>query len=390
MFDVERFVEELSAPDPYPLYDSLRERGRVLWVEELDRWFVTGYQEAAEILGHDHVSSDRSRWAGYELPEGYDRPPGGLFVMDPPEHTHQRGLVRQAFSPRMIEAMRPTVAGLVDGMLAEAHERGEFDLMSDLAAVLPAVVFAGMLGLPADEHDMFRRWTMTYIEAIDPVSHLVDSPEGIEAGKNLDEYLLAAIAERRARPREDLISALIRIDADIDLGADLLELCTLLTVAGVETTGNLIGNGVNALLDFPDQLALLRSDPSLIGSAIEEMLRYDAPTPLSGRVPLRPIELGGQRLEPNQMVGVFIGGANRDPLEFSEPNRLDITRSPNRHLSFSRGIHHCVGSALARLQGSIAINALVRRFPHLRRAGDPVHRPNFHVRGFVSLPVAAA
>jgi cytochrome P450 len=205
----------------------------------------------------------------------------------------------------------------------------------------------------------------------------------------MEGYLAAIIAERRQQPRQDLISDLVQVEESGDRlsGDELMEMCVLLTVAGLETTTNLIGNGVNALLDHPDELARLRADPGLIETAIEELLRYDAPIQLSGRIPMEDLDFDGHPLRKGQMVGIILGAANRDPRAFPEPGRLDLGRSPNNHIAFGRGIHFCIGAPLARVEGAIAIQALVGRFPKLRRANDPKRRLNPHVRGFASLPV---
>jgi pimeloyl-[acyl-carrier protein] synthase len=378
--------------DPYPTYAMVRGMGRLLWIDQIGRWIVTGHAEALALLRHEKLSSDRTRWDGYQLPPGLKRPPGGMFVMDPPEHTRLRTLVQQAFTPRVVERLRPRVEQRVDELLAAGAERGEIDLMADFAGPLPATVLAEMLGIPAELHELFRHWTTTLIETIDPVSHHLTetSEEGVKARVNLERCLTDIIEERRQRPQPDVISDLVRAEESGDRlsGDELMEMCVLLTVAGLETTANLIGNGVNALLDNPGQLARLRAEPGLIESAVEELLRYDAPIQLSGRIPVEDVEMFGHTLRKGQMVGIVLGAANRDPAVFADPERLDLARVPNNHLAFGRGIHFCLGAPLARVEGAIAIGALAARFPNLRRAGDPKRRLNPHVRGFASLPVA--
>jgi cytochrome P450 len=315
-----------------------------------------------------------------------------MFVMDPPEHTRLRTLVQQAFTPRVVTGLRPRVERRVDELLTAGGERGEIDLMAEFAGPLPATVLAEMLGIPAEDHELFRYWTTTLIESIDPVSHHLTgkSAEGAKARLDLERYLTETVADRRRRPREDLISALVQAEEAGDRlsGDELMEMCVLLTVAGLETTANLIGNGVNALLDHPDELDRLRAEPGLIGSAVEELLRYDAPIQLSGRIPIENVEMFGRGMRKGQMIGIVLGAANRDPAVFAEPDRLDLSRTPNNHLAFGRGIHFCLGAPLARVEGAIAIGALVTRFPGLRRAGDAKRRLNPHVRGFATLPVA--
>jgi cytochrome P450 len=386
MVDVAGFMASYAdIDDPYPFYDEVRAEGPVLWVPDLNRWLVTGYRPASALLRHEHVSSDRRNWSDYQLPPGRDRPPGGMFSMDPPEHTRLRAPVQQAFTPRLIERLRPGIEALTDKLLAAAAERGEIETMTDFACPLPATVVAELLGIPAQDQELFRDWTTTYTAAIDPVSHVMTSDRGVQAEADLTAYLTAVVAERQARPCDDLITALAGAGL---AGDELVELCILLVIAGLETTANLIGNGLHALLANPGQLAKLRADPALISTAVEELLRYDPPVQLSGRVPLRDIELDGHTLRAGQMAGILLGAANRDPDAFDEPNRLDLTRSPNHHLALGRGIHYCLGAPLARLVGAVAIGALVSRFPAMRPAGPVTRRANVHVRGFESLPVA--
>jgi cytochrome P450 len=374
--------------DPYPVYDLLRAQDPLVWIPDMNRWMVTGYRQAVEILRHEKFSSDRSRWDDYQLPPGLDRPPGGMFVMDPPDHTRLRALVQQAFTPRMVERMRMRIEELAGDLLDAATGR-DVDLMGQFAGPLPATVLAELLGIAAAEQEMFRNWTSTLIEAIDPVSHHLVSDAGTRAQQELEEYLLEVVRARRGEPREDLISGLVRAEASGDrlTGGELLEMCILLTIAGLETTTNLIGNGVNALLDYPDEAGRLRTEPKIVATAVEELLRFDSPIQVSGRVPMEDIKVDGKVLRAGQMVGILLGAANRDPEEFPEPARLDLGRTPNRHVAFSRGIHFCLGAPLARLEGAIAIPALFRRFPGMSRAGEPERRHNVHVRGLATLPV---
>jgi pimeloyl-[acyl-carrier protein] synthase len=378
-----------STGDPYPLYDLLRTAGPVLWLEQLGYWVVVAHREVLTVLRDPRLSSDRSRWDAYKLPPGEEQPAGGMVVMDPPDHTRLRGLVQQAFTPRVLELLRPRIEELVDRMLTAAAELGGFDLMADLAAPLPATVLAELLGVPPEDQELFRRWATAHIESIDPVSHAV-SEDGMAARATLRQYLEDIVAQRRRRPQEDLISGLLQAQQEGDRldGRELMEMLLLLLVAGIETTANLIGNGMNALFDHPAELDRLRAEPGLIESAIEELVRYDAPIQLSGRVPVEDVELAGHTLRKGQMVGVILGAANRDPMAFREPNRLDLARSPNPHVAFGRGIHFCIGAPMARIEGQIAIPALLARFPGLHRAGEARMRENLHVRGFSSLPVA--
>ncbi len=382
-----------TAPDPYPTYEALRRTGRVLWVDEIGRWLVVGHQQALEVLTSDTFSSDRRRAADH-TPAGDDRlRSGGLPFVDPPDHTRLRTLVQQAFTPRSVQQLRERVRVLAGQLLDAATAAGPgFDLIADFAGPLPAIVLADLLGIPAEDHALFRAWAMRIIETIDPVSHQLGGPDGARARADLEGYLAGIIAERRLRPRDDLVSRMVAAEAAGDrlTSAELQEMCVLLAVVGLETTTNLIGNGTRALLEHPDQLARLRADPGLARTAIEELLRYDAPVQLSGRVVVRDAELGGRQLHAGETVGVVLGAANRDPEAFADPDRLDLTRTPNNHLSFGRGIHFCLGAPLSRMEGPIAILAAVTRFPGLRPDGAPRWRQNVHVRGFESFPVTTA
>ena len=376
--------------DPYPIYRMLREWGRVFWVEQLGHWMITGHREALAVFRHPGFSSDRSLSDDYELPPGADRPPGGMFVMDPPDHTRLRTLVQQAFTARVVEGMRPRISAVVDRLLDEAGQRDEVDLMDAFACPLPAIVLAELLGIPAEQHRQFQEWTTTLIETINPVSHNLVSGDGIVAREQMEAYLTTTIEERRRQPRDDLISALVRAEqaGDRMSSYELLEMCLLLTIAGLETTANLIGNGTHALLNHPDQLARLRAEPGLIGSAVEELLRYDSPIQASGRIPKEDIDFEGHVMRKGRAIGVLVGAANRDPEAFPDPDRLDIARTPNNHLGFGRGIHFCLGAPLARLEGALALSALAERFPRIAPAGAAKRRSNVHVRGFLALPVS--
>ncbi|HJQ02919.1 MAG TPA: cytochrome P450 [Jatrophihabitans sp.] len=386
----------LSGPefhvDPYPAYDVLRDLDRVLWVDGMDRWLVTGHAEAVALFTHPCASSNRDladeseRW-----PEDGIQP-RGLPFLDPPDHTRLRRLVQGAFTQRAVERARPRIEEVVDGLLTAAGERGEFDLVQDFAAPLPAIVLSNLLGIPPADHAMYHRWVATIIETIDPVSHRRRSEAGADERVTMRNYLTEVIDRRRVEPRDDLISAMVQAEEDGEqlTSQEILEMCVVLTMAGLEATTSLIANGTIALFDHPEQLARLRDDPGLMTSAIEELLRFDAPVQVAGRVARDDFSLGGHELKKGQTVGVLLGAVNRDPLAFDQPNELRLDRNPNNHLGFGRGIHKCIGAPLARLEGPIAFTALLSRFPGLRLDGEGKRRHNIHVRGFESLPVAVA
>ncbi|HZV53169.1 MAG TPA: cytochrome P450 [Candidatus Dormibacteraeota bacterium] len=376
--------------DPYPFYEQLRRSGPVVWAPSLERWLVTGHPEVVEVLRDERFSADRRKWRGFEpVVEPGREGARSMLVVDPPDHTRLRTLVQKAFTPRVVERLRPRIEALVKEALDEAEARGSMDLVADLAYPLPVTVIAELLGVPVEDRSAFRRWSDALVGALDPVA-LTDRRSAVLAARDaLHAYLERVVAERRAAPRDDLISRLVEAEEQGDRlsGPELLAMGVLLLVAGHETTVNLIGNGINALLAHPDQLARLRDEPELIEPAVEELLRYDSPVQLTGRVALEELELGGRRVEPGQMLMLLLGAANRDPRVFAEPERLDLGRDPNPHLAFGRGIHFCLGAPLARLEGQIAIRELVRRFPTLRLAGTPERRPTVTLRGFASLPL---
>jgi cytochrome P450 len=264
------------------------------------------------------------------------------------------------------------------------------DLIGDLAYPLPVVVIAELLGVPAEDRLKFHEWSSVMAAGLDPLVAPEVACRLDEARDGLHAYLRGIIAERRREPRSDLISALVAVEerGDVLSEPELVIMCTLLLIAGHETTVNLIGNGMLALLRHPDQLSRLREDPSLIGSAVEELLRFDSPVQMTGRIAVEPIQIGEHTVQPGEWVLPLLGAANHDPAQFADPEVLDLTRSPNAHVAFGRGIHFCLGAPLARLEGQIAIGALVRRFPNLSLAGDPVRRNQITLRGLARLPVS--
>jgi cytochrome P450 len=319
-----------------------------------------------------------------------------MLFQDPPDHTRLRGLVSKAFTPRAVEILRNEIAGIVEQLLDKVKGEQTFDLMATLAYPLPVLVICELLGVAEQDRYRFGAWSRALGEGFDNMSN--QDPEvlrrGNEAAAGLTEYFLELVEARRKEPRDDLLSGMIAAEEKGDrLSEDeLLATCVLLFFAGHETTVNLIGNGTLALLRNPDQAELLRKRPELLPNAVEELLRYDSPVQRTGRTVISDVEIGGLSLHPGQRVNLLIGAANRDPRQFPDPDRLDVTRgNAAQHLSFASGIHYCVGAPLARLEAQLAIGALLRRYPHLRVATDrPRWRRTFVLRGLESLPVAAA
>jgi len=389
--------------NPYPFYALVRQANPVLRAPipadtGAGVWLLTRYADVELALKDRRFSVDRTRADVVRLfpdrlPRAFLGGPGGLrtlLVLDPPDHTRVRGLVSKAFTPRRVAALGGAIRRLVDELLDEALAKGAFDVIHDLAEPLPAIVIAELLGVPPSDHRQFRAWSSALIEALPQAVAGMGADVDAKAEPILT-YLRGAIAERRAAPRDDLISAMIEAQEERDALTDqeLLSLSFLLLLAGHETTTNLIGNGTLALLRNPEQLERLRAEPALVPNAVEELLRYDSPVQATARVVVEEIELGGQRLGPGALVVCGIGAANRDPAANPDPDRLDVAREEIRHLSFGLGAHFCLGAALARLEGEIALGALVARCPRLRLAAqDLAYRPNVVLRGLRSLPVA--
>lgn len=390
--------------DPYPLYKMLRTNNPVFRVPVGDAsspgvWILTRHRDVQAVLKDARFSVDRRRAAIVE--QFKDQLPlaaavgeqGGLrsmLLMDAPDHTRVRGLVNKAFTPRRVAALRPRIEAIVESQLDAVKPGDTFDLIEQLAAPLPAIVIAELLGVPAKDHRRFKEWSSKLVAAIGVTNPLEGREQFEGALAQLLEYLGGIIAERRKAPQDDLISAMLEAQEERDALSDIELLATsnLLLIAGHETTTNLIGNGMLALLRNPDQFARLQGDRSLLRSAIDEMLRYDSPVQATARVPHEDIALEGATLPARAIVFTAIGAANRDPEAFADPDRLDVGRADNHHLSFGYGAHFCLGAPLARLEGEVAFSALLDRFPKLELASDALqYRANPILRGLVALPV---
>jgi len=370
--------------DPYPFYAQLREEAPVHRDPLRGVWMVMRYHDAERVLRDTATFSARQGNAGG----------GTMLVTDPPEHTRLRSLVSQAFTPRRVAEMAPRIEAIVRDLLDRMAGKDEFDAIAEFAYPLPITVIAELLGVDPERRDFFRAEGLKVAYSLGPSP----DPEamrrvGSGGGRdNLFAYFEELIEKRRKEPRDDLISALTQAEmkGDVLTHAELLAMLFLLLVGGHETTVNLIGNGLLALLRHPEQLALLRARPELAQSAVEELLRYDSPVQYSGRVCVQEVELSGVRIRPGEAVRAITGSANHDPAVFAEPDALDITREPNPHLAFGTGIHHCLGAALARLEGRIAIPAFLARYPRLALATDDPHwRPALVLRGLEALPLRA-
>jgi cytochrome P450 len=377
--------------DPYPTYRALRMADPVHRSLLMDTWVLTRYDDVSLLLRDQRLSAERERWKGFQALDG-QAPVASMLVVDPPHHTRLRALVSRAFTPRTVERLRARIEAFVNDALDLAESRGGLELIGELAYPLPVTVIAEMLGVPPADWPRFRAWSRALVAALDPLSAREAGVAAavLAAREALGRYLSEIVALRRAEPAEDLITALLLLD-DSGEGLTHLELvvmANLLLVAGHETTVNLIGNGVLALLRHPEQLASLRERPELIRLAVEELLRFDSPVQLTARVALEPFELGGREIQAGDMLIALLGSANRDGAQFSDPDRLDLGREPNAHLSFGRGIHFCLGAPLARLEAQVAIGALVSRFPRLRLQGTVRRSPTVTLRGIRRLPLS--
>ena len=393
------FIPEVHA-NPYPMYVRLREEDPVHWSALMEAWILTRYADIVAVLTDSRFSANRrqaqNRFAQEAQKIAEEFGPFGrtqtMLTSDPPLHTRLRRLVSKAFTPRMVEGLRPRIQLIVDELLDAVRDSGRMDLIRDLAYPLPVIVIAEMLGIPPQERDQFKRWSD---EIAATLGGPFTPPEVLERARKsaneLADYFRGVIEERRREPAEDLISGLIAAEEQGQILSEdeMLATAMLLLVAGNETTTNLIGNGTLALLRNPDQLRRLQDDPSLIPAAVEELLRYDGPVQGTGRVAMEELEIDGRPVKTGQVVFCVLGSANRDPAQFENPDELDITRQPNEHIAFGDGIHSCLGAPLARAEGQIAFETLLRRFPNPRLETDnPQWGGSFILRGLKSLPIS--
>ena len=386
--------------DPYPMYERLRREDPV-HRSELGIWVLTRHADVLALLRDPRTSRDPRRSERVELLRATagsvevdqlldeeEAAPSMLFV-DPPDHTRLRTLVNKAFTPAAVERLRGRVEEIVDGLLDRVAGAGAMDVVEDLAYPLPVTVICEMFGVPEADWDRFRTWSRALVRLLDPLVAEDAFEQALQARLALRGYLRELIAERRAHPADDLLTALITAE---DQGqalseSELVSMCVLLLVAGHETTVNLIANGTLALLRHPPALERLKADPSLAGGAVEELLRYDSPVQFTSRHALADLEIDGHAVRTGETVVGVLGAANRDPAQFADPDELDLARKPNRHVAFGGGIHFCLGAPLARVEAAIAVPALLERMPDLELAGAPVRRDTVTLRGLSSLPV---
>lgn len=387
--------------NPYPTFDEMRSTAPIFWSKKSKYWLVSDYEignEATKDLrfekhlenwnqvnpitkmlpGPSHLIKARSSW---------------MINENPPKHTHLRSLVNKAFSPKMIQQMQEKIQTCADRLIDNVVAAGKMEFIGEFAFLLPITVITQMLGVPSQDHEKFRVWSNILTQTVEPtaITDMRVLNASNHAHDELAKYLKPLVDERRKNPQSDLISALVTAEVD---GAklseeDVIGNAMLMLVAGHETTVNLISNGLLALLQHPDQLKLLKEDPELIDSAIEEFLRYDSPVQTVRRLAGEDMEFHGEHLRKGDMLIIFLGACNRDPKAFENADKCDITRKENKHIAFSSGIHHCLGATLARVEGKIAINTLLRRLPNIRLKPEQkfVYKRPFNLRGLKEMHV---
>ena len=381
--------------DPYPTYAALRRLAPAHRCPD-GSWFLTRYRELHAVYrDREHFSSDKQAVFGAKFGVGsplHAHHTTSLVFNDPPYHTRVRRQIVAALSPTAIKGMMPSLKALVAQLCDAAAARGQCDLISEFAAAIPIEVIGNLLGVPRDERGPLRGWSLAILGALDPAPSAAALARGQCSVREFLDFTRALVAERRRRLRgdSDLLSRLILDETGgRPLGeAELLHNCIFLLNAGHETTTNLIGNGLYLLLRHEDARRRLAAQPGLIASAVEECLRYESPNQLGNRLVVTPVEIGGRRFEAGSYLTLCIGAANRDPVEFADPDRFDIGREPNRHLAFAVGAHACAGMSVARLEGQVAIAAFLARFPRARLIEGARHQPRARFRGFATLPVA--
>jgi cytochrome P450 len=387
--------------DPYPSYAHMRAEARVSRTA-FGPYVVNGYQECLGVLrdprlGRGMGIEDRSSGifsdAGTRRGEFLEASQHNMLMADPPDHTRLRRLVSRTFTPRQIERLRPAIHRLVDDLLDAMASRGDVDFMAEFALPLPMDVIGELVGVPAAERADLQPLVRAAAKGIEPVLSEEETEASIEAIVHLAGYFNQLLDERRRRPEDDLLSALVQARENDDRLTDdeITSTAILLFSAGFETTTNLLGNGLLALLDHPDQLEDWRQHPDIAPTAVEELLRFDSPVQFNLRTALEPADLLGEPLQRGDRIVVLQGAANRDPARFDRPDELNLRRTDNTPLSFGWGIHHCIGAPLARMEGEIAFNALLARFGTLEFLGTEPHwRPSFTLRGLLDLPLRVA
>jgi cytochrome P450 len=392
-FDLRRLPRDFYA-NPYPYYHALRELDPVRRMPD-GSYFLTRYEDCVaayrdpKVFSSDKKVEFKPKYGDSPL---YEHHTTSLVFSDPPYHTRVRRLIAGALTQRAIADMEPGLVALVDRLLDRAAEKGRIDLIEDFASAIPVEIIGNLLGVPHADRGPLREWSLAILGALEPVLTPEQTDLGNRSIVDFLAYLEGLVADRRknpGNPERDVLTRLIQGEADGEklTASELHQNCIFLLNAGHETTTNLIGNGLVALLEWPGERERLLKDPELIKTAVEECLRFESSNQLGNRRALVDTEIGGVRMPAGTPVTIAIGAANRDPAQFADPDRLDLARNPNRHLAFAFGIHQCAGLSLARLEGRIAIGKFLQRFPRYALAGEPVRGGRARFRGFLSVPV---
>jgi cytochrome P450 len=391
-----RLLEPEVLANPYPLYHKLRSEDPVHWDRFLHTWVVTRYPDVLNVL--HSFSADRTPTPEQLTAMGLSglNPIAKVMVkqmlfMDAPAHTRLRGLASAAFTPGKVEVLRGHIQEIAEDLLDRVQTLGRMDIIADFAAPMPAIVTAELLGVPTEDHTDLKKWSADFAEMLGNFQHNPDRiPRVLESTNNLTTYFQAAIDKARQHPREGLIHSFItaEINGDRLTDEEIVANCIVTLVGGQETTTNLIGNGLLTLMRNPEQLAQLRDDSSLIPSAVEELLRYESPSQHTGRIAREDVQMGDRQIGKGQAVMAIMAAANRDPDRFPDPDRLILDRADNKHLAFGWSSHFCFGAPLARMEGQIAFETLLRRLPNLEVVPGPLTwRNNSGLRGLMALPV---
>ena len=377
--DCELLSEE-ARTDPYEVYRRLRSADPVHRMRTIDAWALTRYRDVEGVLRDHERFSNVDRFFQETIPLS-------LLELDPPEHTRLRSLVSKAFTPKAVAMLHGRIQKIADERLDAVAGASRFDLVAALGYPLPVTVIAEMLGVRPSDLDLFKGWSDAVALSVNALLTADQIRAAKFAASEIHAYFETIVEERRRQPREDLVSALLAAEEEGDrlTRDEMLAVLLLILVAGNETTRNLIGNGMLALLRHPDQLQRLREDPSLLDPAVDELLRYDSPVQFSDRTVRQDMEIGGKRVRTGQRVVAMIGAANRDPERFDDPDTLDIGRGEKSHVSFGRGIHYCLGASLAVLEARIAFATLLHRFPSITLAAEPRYRDGVALRGVEQL-----
>jgi cytochrome P450 len=393
--------EQIFSPearrDPHPLYHRIRSEQPVAYSADSDEWLLTRWADCVAVLRDPKWSSNPEHrgdrpYTGPRVDEFAEANVRTLLFLDPPDHTRLRRLVSKAFTPRRIEQLREHVGEIIDELLTDIRPGEPFDVMPTLAYPLPVIVICELMGVPVEDRHLFEGWSSDATRLLDGDIDEETMQRGVVAAMYFINYFNDLFAARRAEPRDDLVSGLLAVEeaGDVLTEEELRSIVLLLFLAGHETTMNLIGNGLFALMQHREQWDRLVADRSLVPSTVEELLRYDGPVHITGRLATEDLEVGGHPFPKGTQVITLLAAANRDPERFADPDRLDIARDDNQHLTFSHGIHYCLGAALARLEGQVVFDTLASRFPSLRLAVDAdeiEYREHFVLRGLKALPV---